>query len=45
MSDIRGRDWAGRALVAFLGTMTLSMVISISQYSAAFAPADLIAGA
>jgi hypothetical protein len=42
---VRGRDGARRALVAFLGLMTLSMVIAIGQNSAVFAPADLIAGA
>jgi hypothetical protein len=42
---VRGRGWARVALAAFLGAMTLSMVIAIGQNSAAFAPADLIAGA
>jgi len=42
---LRGRDRARAALVAFLGMITLSMLIAIGQDSAVFAPADLIAGA
>ena len=42
---VRGRDGARIALVANLGAMSLSMIIAISQGSAVYAPADLIAGA
>lgn len=41
----RGRGWARVGVVAYVGVMTLSMLIAIGQGSAAFAPADLIAGA
>jgi hypothetical protein len=42
---IRGRDRARIALMADFGAMSLSMIIAIGQDSAAYAPADLIAGA
>lgn len=42
---LRGRARARTALVAYAATMTLSMLIAISQGSPAFAPADLVAGA
>lgn len=41
---IRGRDRARIALAAYFGSMSLSMLIAIGQDSAAYAPADLIAG-
>jgi hypothetical protein len=41
----RGRDRARIALVADFGAMSLSMLIATGQDSAAYAPADLIAGA
>jgi hypothetical protein len=42
---VRGRDRARIAFAAYFGTMSLSMLIAIVQGSAAYAPADLIAGA
>jgi hypothetical protein len=42
---VRGRDRARIALAANFGAMSLSMLIAIGQDSAAYAPADLIAGA
>jgi hypothetical protein len=42
---IRGRDRARAGLAADAGAMTVSMIIAIGQGSAAYAPADLIAGA
>ena len=42
---IHGRDRARIALMANVGAMSLSMIIAISQDSAGYAPADLIAGA
>jgi hypothetical protein len=42
---IRGRNRARTALAAYLGTITLSLLIAIAQGSAVYAPADLTAGA
>jgi hypothetical protein len=42
---VRGRALARTAMAGFFGSMTLSMLIAIGQGSAAYAPADLIAGA
>lgn len=42
---VRGRDWARIALAADFGWITLIMVVAIVQRGAAYAPADLIAGA
>jgi hypothetical protein len=42
---VRGSGRARIVLAANLGTMSLSMLIAISQGAAAYAPADLIAGA
>jgi hypothetical protein len=42
---VRGRDRARIALAAYFGSMSLSMVVALGQGSAAYAPADLIAGA
>ena len=42
---VRGRDRARIALMADVGAMSLSMLVAIGQDSAAYAPADLIAGA
>ena len=42
---VRGRDRARIAVAANFGAMSLSMLIAIGQDSAAYAPADLIAGA
>jgi len=41
----KGKDPARIALVSFLGLITLSMIGSLAQEAATFAPADLIAGA
>jgi hypothetical protein len=42
---VRGRDRARIALMANFGVIGLSLLIGMDQGSAAFAPADLIAGA
>jgi hypothetical protein len=42
---VRGHGRARAALAAYSATMTVSMLIAIGQGSAAYAPADLIAGA
>jgi hypothetical protein len=42
---VRGRDQARIALMADFGAISLSLLIGMGQGSAAYAPADLIAGA